>query len=131
MATTDRAPRILLVEPQRAVQDLIALVLRRRGYDVIVAPGLEGARQRIVGERPDLVICDVRVPGGPIFPILDLLDGDELTRSVPVLLCTGVLSDFESAPERLIRPATEVLIKPFDIDELLGATDRLAGPVPV
>lgn len=125
-SSTDRAPRVLVIEGQRPVRELMDLLLRGHGYEVAAAASLERARECLAGARPDLVICDARIPGGPVFPILDLLDAGEQTRNVPVLICTGVLADCEAAPERLIRPATEVLIKPFDIDDLLGATDRLA-----
>lgn len=129
MSHAPRATRILVIEGQRPVRELIGTVLRRRGYDVSTAPCLECARDRLADARPDLVICDARIPGGPVFPVLDLLDGDETTLAMPVLLCTAVLADCEAAPERLIRPATELLIKPFDIDDLLDATERLVRPI--
>ena len=121
-----RNQRILVVEETEPIRDVMQTLLTEEGYDVTATPSLDSAREQLAGERPDLVICDVRVPGAPVFPILDVLDADEQTRDIPVLLCTGVLADLEAAPERLIRPDTEVLFKPFDIEELLSATGRLA-----
>jgi DNA-binding NtrC family response regulator len=126
MTSSDRAPRILVIDEQQPIREFMDTLLSAHGYAVALAPSLDSARQHLSGETPDLVICDVRVPGAPVFPILDVLDGDEQTRAIPVLLCSGVLADIEAAPERLIRPGTELLLKPFDIDDLLGATARLA-----
>jgi CheY-like chemotaxis protein len=126
MTSRERAPRVLVVDEQQPIREFIDQLLTAEGYEVELAPSLEGARERLAGGRPDLVICDARVPGAPVFPILDVLDADERTRRIPVLLCTGVIADVEASPERLIRPGTELLLKPFDIDDLLGAAERLA-----
>jgi CheY-like chemotaxis protein len=102
-------------------------LLKSEGFEVAAARSAEETRERLATMRPDLVISDVRMPRMPPFGVLDLLDRDEKTRHIPVLFCTGAVQEIEDAHMRLRRPGTDVLLKPFDIDELLARIARLRG----
>lgn len=130
MSRTRRNQRILVIDQTQPILEFMDMLLRAEGYEVVAAPSLEGARRRLAGARPDLVICDPRAAGAPVLPTLELLESDEVTRDVPLLLCTCGISDVDASPERVLRPVTEILLKPFDIDDLLNATERLACSLP-
>src|SRR5215218_6957385 len=60
MTSRERAPRVLVVDEQQPIREFIDQLLTAEGYEVELAPSLEGARERLAGGRPDLVICDAR-----------------------------------------------------------------------
>ena len=67
------AKRILIVEDEKAIRDMIAFGLRRAGYEVREAEDCREARARIVDVRPDLMLVDWMLPD---------MSGLELTRSL-------------------------------------------------
>ncbi|MGG5822693.1 ATP-binding protein [Falsiroseomonas sp. HW251] len=102
-------PRILIVddeEPSRYVLRHLA-----SGYGAVelieASDGAEGLR-RAQADRPDLILLDLRMPGGPDgFEVLQRLGEDEATRSIPVVVCTSsVLGSTER--RRLARAATVI-----------------------
>ena len=120
----DAAARILLVEDEPAVRDVVARMLRRLGYRVEVTPG--GAEALAWLARPeaeaDLLLTDVRMPG---------MQGPELARrarglrpGIRVLLMSAFSADVEDAASSGDVAAT-ILDKPFDT-LTLGAAVRAA-----
>ena len=115
--------RILVVDDNRDILELITRVLSTYGYDVVIArDGLEALQQE-ANANPDLVVLDVNLPN---------LDGWEVCRrikarrSVPVMLLTVRA---ERADIELSRAAgaDDHLPKPFDIAEFLGRITTLAA----
>ena len=122
---TDRTRRVLVVDDDPAIREFLSLFLSAEGFVVRGATSLDAAERELAVARPDVVICDVRMPGLPPFAMLDRLRADPATQELPVLLCTGAVHDLEQAGEWVLRGRTLVLLKPFEIDELLVSLDRL------
>lgn len=125
---TNRSMRILVVDDSSEYLAFMKALLRAEGFEVMVAPSGNAARIALAEALPDLVISDVRMPDMPPFGVLDLIEADEKTRDIPILFCTGAVQEIEDAAERLQRPRTDVLPKPFDIDDLLARVARLGAP---
>lgn len=113
--------RILVVDDNRDILDLIQRVLLTYGYDVVIArDGLEALQQESTAQ-PDLVVLDVNLP---------TLDGWEVCRrikarrAVPVMLLTvrAERADLERSRDA---GADDHLPKPFDIAEFLNHINRL------
>jgi DNA-binding response OmpR family regulator len=110
--------RLLLVDDEAAVLDILSEYFVAQGYDVETATSGEDALQRVRDKRPDLVMLDVRMPG---------LDGVEvLTRlramdpGVAVIMVTAN-EDVELARQTLKLGAFDYVAKPFDFDYLTRA----------
>jgi two-component system response regulator PilR (NtrC family) len=108
-------PRVLVVDDEPSMRELLAIVLAREGYDVTLAESGAAALAALERGEPDLVISDIRMPD---------LDGVEVLRAargqdadVPVVMMTAFASA-ETAVEALRLGAADYLTKPFDIDEL-------------
>ena len=121
-ATTTHTPRILLVEDEAAVRELLRLALERRGYHVDTgATGAEGLALCDELEPPDLLITDLILPGatGPVIV-------ERLRRRAPevkVLLMSGysehpLLDAAHAAGE-------PCLVKPFEIAKFSETVARL------
>jgi two-component system response regulator PilR (NtrC family) len=108
--------RILLVEDEKSMRDLLALMLRKEGYAVETAESADEARARMAREAPyDLLITDISMPG---MSGLDLLR--HARRAAPdtaVVLMTAYGSK-ESAIQALNEGAAYYVEKPFDLDEM-------------
>ncbi len=130
LSVQDRLPRvnggerILLVDDDPAVRKGIARVLKRAGYDVLVAEdGVQALEQYKQSDRPiDLVVTDAVMPnmGGR-----DLCEAvTHINPNQPCLICSGY--DAGTLDEGFfLEPGREFLAKPFDNDQLLQRIDQL------
>jgi signal transduction histidine kinase len=110
--------RILWADDNADMRDYVRRLLAEQ-YDVVaVGDGLE-ALARARTEPPDLVLTDVMMPGLDGFGLLRALRGDDLTRTVPVILLSARAGE-EAAVEGLQAGADDYLAKPFSARELLA-----------
>ena len=119
----DRARRVLVVEDEAAVRDLVARHLESRGYSVAQASDAEQVLMRMSRDREpfDVVLSDVHLPGLSGLELLRLL----LTHSPlrPVIMITGD-SDEGLARRALGYGAAGYLLKPFELFELEAAVQQ-------
>jgi putative two-component system response regulator len=105
--------KILVVDDEPPVLDLLVRVLRRDGYTPITATnGLE-ALELVSREAPDLILLDVTMPGLDGFAVCQRLKDNEATALIPVTMFTG-LDDREHRQRGLEVGADDFLTKPFD-----------------
>ena len=121
-------PCILVVDDDRAYLDFMATLLGFEAYAARLAASLAEADEALREEPPDLVICDLRLPGAPVAAVLDRLVADPAWAAPPVLLCSGAAQDLDDGLRRLGRARAQALLKPFDIDELLACVRRALHP---
>src|SRR5215208_1643309 len=116
MNATGRDPRVLVVEDDEEIAQVLQRSLRLEGYEVRVAGDGETALDQSAAFNPDLVILDLGLPK---------LDGMEVARrlrsadDVPILMLTA-RDALEARVEGLDAGADDYLVKPFERDELLA-----------
>jgi two-component system response regulator MprA len=116
MSVTGRDPRVLVVEDDEEIAQVLQRSLRLEGYEVRVAVDGEAALDQSAAFNPDLVILDLGLPK---------LDGMEVARrlraadDVPILMLTA-RDALESRVEGLDAGADDYLVKPFERQELLA-----------
>jgi DNA-binding NtrC family response regulator len=114
--------RVVVVEDETAVRDLLEEVLRSAGYDVVGYPnGLTALDAMLGGEEVDLVISDLRMPGMGGDELLTQLRTSRPELNVVVITAFGSI---ESAIEMVKAGAYDYLTKPFGSDELLLTVQR-------
>ena len=107
--------RILVVDDNRDILELVQSVLQIEGHEVVIArDGLEALQQDLATE-PDLVVLDVNLP---IFDGWEVCRRIKARRAVPVLLLT-VRSERADIENSLAAGADAHLLKPFDIAAFL------------
>jgi DNA-binding response OmpR family regulator len=107
--------RILVVDDNRDIVELVQRVLRIEGHEVVIArDGLE-ALQQDLATQPDLVVLDVNLP---VFDGWEVCRRIKARRAVPVLLLT-VRSERVDIEHSLEAGADAHLLKPFDIAAFL------------
>jgi CheY-like chemotaxis protein len=127
-------PKILVAEDHPAFRQLLAEQLRAEGYDVVeVADGAtltdEVAHSLEDDDNPrdaDLIVTDVRMPGGSGLWALERLRRDDILTPVVVITAFG---DAETHLRALRLGANAVLTKPFKLQELIRLVHELA-PLP-
>ena len=114
-ATERRPPRILVVDDERSMRELLAIVLRREGYEVLLAENGRGAIDMLEREPVDLLISDIKMPdlsGVDVLRAAKKIDQDILGIMITAFAST------ETAVEAMRLGACDYLSKPFDIDLL-------------
>lgn len=128
MATAPQTQRILVVDDDQALADMMQEALEGAGYRVTVCAQSERALPLIATEPPDLVILDVRMPQVGGLDILDHLRADPRTHAIPVLMCTAAFSgDRPVWQDEMARRGATILFKPFALDQLLDQVRALLG----
>src|SRR5207302_6455326 len=110
-----RAPRILVVDDERSMRELLAIVLRREGYEVVLAENGRGAIEALEREPIDILISDIKMPdlsGVDVLRAAKRIDQDILGIMITAFAST------DSAVEAMRLGACDYLSKPFDIDLL-------------
>ena len=110
--------RILIVEDERDIADLIGFNLQRAGYEVIKAhDGVEGT-ELALRERPDLILLDLMLPGRDGYSVFRELRRDTRTVNTPVIMLTA-RAQTEDRIQGLEAGADDYLTKPFSPKELM------------
>jgi two-component system alkaline phosphatase synthesis response regulator PhoP len=111
--------RVLVVDDEMHIVHVVAIKLRNNGYEVITAnngaEALELARQ----ENPDIVVTDYQMPVMSGLELVKELRGDDITKSIPVILLTARSFAISKEEQEALRIST-CLSKPFSPRELLG-----------
>jgi two-component system response regulator PilR (NtrC family) len=107
--------RILIVEDEPSMRELLAIALKKEGYDVSTAEGGEPAIEAIRREAFDLVITDVRMPKVDGIQVLKAVK--ELVPNTVVIMITA-FSSTETAVEAMKLGAYDYITKPFKLDEI-------------
>jgi two-component system cell cycle response regulator len=118
--------KVLIVDDEQEVTNLIQEALQREGYATDVAYDGEAALVKFEKNKPDLVILDVNLPKVDGFTVCKKIK--ENKTFVPVIIVTGKLISVNDKIEGLKIGADDYLTKPFDIAELkarISAMSRL------
>ncbi len=109
--------RILVVEDEPAIQELVALNLAQAGYEAALAASAEEALERIREALPDLVLLDWMLPGQSGIDLARRLRADERTKLLPIIMLTARGAE-EDKLRGLETGADDYVTKPFSMKEL-------------
>lgn len=109
--------KILVVDDEPHVVELVAFNLRREGYTVVSAKNGAEALVAVERENPDLVILDVMMPIMDGVQVAETLKANEATRDIPIVMLTAKAQDSDIL-EGLVAGAEVYLPKPFSPIEL-------------
>ncbi|HVH37029.1 MAG TPA: response regulator [Sphingomicrobium sp.] len=122
-ATSIRAPRVLIVEPNRGYCSVLARRISEGGYRVATATGAQAAIAELNRIDIDLVLSELRMPGTGGAELAAMIREDAVHRHVPVMLITG--RSEPSTPVRAYQAgADDVILKPFHFEVLIARIGR-------
>ena len=117
-------PKILCVDDDPAILKTLEMLLVPNGYEVIKASSGEEAIKKLLEERVDLVIMDVKMPGMDGLETCRLIKEDDQYQHLPVVLITGLTAK-EERVKGIEAGAEDFISKPFDAAEILARVKML------
>ncbi len=125
MATVEKRKRkVLVVEDEESMRELLRLHLGNNGYQVTVAEDAMVAGHLVLKDRPDLMIVDVEMPYMTGYEFVAAIKADPSTRDIPVVFLT---TDANVAEQAIKLRADAYLNKPVMANRLLEVVALFAG----
>ncbi len=122
------AGKIVVIDDEPKLQAFVASVLRKNGYDVLVAGDGPSGFRLVEKEVPDLVLSDVLIPHLNGFDLCRKIKDTKRLRHIPVILMTGVYKRERYKTEAVGSGAEGYLLKPLDTSLLLAKVKEYVKP---
>lgn len=116
MENTEPKLKVLLVDDDKHILQILRLYLLKDGYDVITSERGDDALDKVMSEDPSIVILDVMLPGMDGW---EVLEGIRRMGDTPVIMLTAK-GDTSDRIHGLERGADDYIVKPFEPKELLA-----------
>jgi excisionase family DNA binding protein len=123
-ATGTARPRVLVVDDEASIRDLLAKTLALAEYDVDVAPDGRSALERMRLYPYDLLIADLKMPGMDGLAVIR--EAKRYKADLPVIIITGFSTE-SSAIEAVNLGVAGYLTKPFRVPQVLAAAAKALG----
>ena len=127
---------ILAINNDPAVLALFRDLLEEAGYQVSIQTYVDRDLTQIKALKPDLIVLDYMWANEDAsWSLLQMLRMDPATEIIPIVLCTGAVHEVKALEEHLITLGVTVVLKPFNIDQLVDAirerlgADRVLRPI--
>ena len=127
------AKRILVVEDEAPIREMLCFVLEQKGYETIEAEDFADGLAKVREPYPELIVLDWMMPGGSGIQFIKQLKQDEVTRQIPVVMLTA-RGEEEDKVRGLEAGADDYITKPISPKELtarLHAVMRRVSPTSV
>jgi DNA-binding NtrC family response regulator len=115
MMSTDQA-RVLVIDDEEVMQDVLLRLLQRRGYEVECAGSAEAGLRRLAETDFDVILCDIMLPGMNGLEALQSIRQDDPYQ---VVIMITAYASVESAIEAMKNGAFDYIAKPFKNEEVL------------
>jgi len=114
-----KSERILIVDDEAAIREMISIALDLAGFDTIEAEDAIAAHHKIVDERPSLILLDWMLPGMTGIELCRRIKRDETLNEIPVIMLTA-RGDEDHKIQGLDSGADDYITKPFSTRELVS-----------
>lgn len=121
----NESKRILCIEDESEMIDLMRLILSRRGYVVEGATGGKEGLKKVRKELPDLVLLDLMMPDLDGWEVYQQMKADENTKDIPVIVVTAKAQSIDKVLGLHIAKVDDYIAKPFNPKDLLSSIDKV------
>jgi DNA-binding response OmpR family regulator len=119
------ARRVVCIEDEPEMIDLVKLILSRKGFQVMGAMGGREGLEVISREKPDLVLLDLMMPDMDGWEVYQKMKADEGTRAIPVIVVTAKAQSIDKVLGLHIAKVDDYITKPFGPQELLESVEKV------
>lgn len=126
---TDRK-KILCIEDETEMIDLMRLILERRGFDFVGAEGGQQGLELMRQEKPDLILLDLMMPGMDGWEVYQQIKVDEELKDTAVIVVTAKAQNIDKVLGLHIAQVDDYITKPFGPQELLDSIYRVLNIEP-
>ena len=117
--------RVLYIEDEPEMIDLVRLILGRKGIEVIGATGGREGLDAVRKELPDLVLLDLMMPDMDGWEVYQQMKAGEPTRDIPVIVVTAKAQSIDKVLGLHIAKVDDYISKPFSPQELADSVERV------
>ena len=117
--------RILCIEDDQEMVDLIRLILTRRGFEVLEALGGATGLDEIRKEKPDLILLDLMMPEMDGWEVYQQIKSDETIQNIPVIVVTAKAQSIDRVLGLHIAKVDDYISTPFSPQELLDSIESV------
>ena len=117
--------RVVYIEDDSEMIDLVVLILTRRGFTVQGAQSGRKGLDLIFQEPPDLILLDLMMPGMDGWEVYQQLKANDKTRNIPVIVVTAKAQAIDRVLGLHIAKVDDYIAKPFRPQELVDSIDRV------
>lgn len=121
----EESKRIVYVEDEEEMIDLVRLIMARRGFEVIGANGGRVGLQTIRENLPDLVLLDLMMPDIDGWDVYQQMKADEVTQNIPVIVVTAKAQSIDKVLGLHIAKVDDYISKPFSPQELAESIEKV------
>jgi len=125
----ENAKRVVCIEDEPEMIDLVRLILGRKGFNVIGANGGIEGLETVKRERPDLVLLDLMMPDMDGWEVYQQMKADDELRNIPVVVVTAKAQSIDKVLGLHIAKVDDYITKPFGPQELLESVEKIIGEV--
>lgn len=123
----EKQTRVLVVDDTADIRNLCAHILRAEGYEVKSATNGLQAVEMLKEYPADLIMMDIMMPSMDGMTACEAIRAQPETRHIPVVFMSAV-ANLQTLAPRVIRLASAIIAKPFDVPALVETVRRLAPP---
>lgn len=117
--------RVLYIEDEEDMIDLVRLILGRKGFEVKGASGGEEGLLAVEEEIPDLVLLDLMMPDIDGWEVYQKLKAGVATRNIPVIVITAKAQNIDKVLGLHIAKVNDYICKPFSPQELIDSVETV------
>lgn len=121
--------KIVHIEDEPDMIDLVKLILERKGYQVIGAAGGQEGLDAVRENLPDLVLLDLMMPDIEGWDVYQQMRAYEQTKHIPVIVVTAKAQNIDKVLGLHIAKVDDYISKPFSPQELVDAIERVLDRV--
>ena len=117
--------RVVCIEDEPEMIDLVKLILSRKGYEVVGALGGREGLEAIGREKPSLVLLDLMMPDMDGWEVYQKMKADDATKAIPVIVVTAKAQSIDKVLGLHIAKVDDYITKPFGPQELLESVEAV------
>lgn len=125
----DEPKRVVCIEDEPEMIDLVRLILGRKGFNVIGANGGIEGLETVRRETPDLVLLDLMMPDMDGWEVYQQMKADGVLKDIPVVVVTAKAQSIDKVLGLHIAKVDDYITKPFGPQELLESVEKILGVV--
>ena len=122
--------KIVYVEDELEMIDLVKLILNRKGYEVIGAAGGREGLDIIRDVIPDLVLLDLMMPDIEGWDVYQQMRADDATKHIPVIIITAKAQNIDKVLGLHIAKVNDYISKPFSPQDLVTSVEKVFESIP-
>ena len=117
--------RVLVIDDEQITADTLGLIFRKRGFDAQVAYNVDTALDYVRESPPQLILCDITMPGRDGLEFM--VELARMNSDCPVIVLTGYLTNLPPVREQIRKMPqnTHIFLKPCPPEEILREATRL------